>query len=107
MGKLRQLCHWVTGQGRRIDECEFVPLTHPLRQWADVIPWTKFVAAVEASFASRFSKLHPCIFTCYIAAAPLKNHPKANNNCYYDNYPHCSHNRPFQFYQPPHSFGKL
>ena len=56
MGKLRQLCHWLTGQGKSIDVFEFVPQTHPLRQWADVLPWLKFVEATEKSFASRFPK---------------------------------------------------
>ena len=42
----------------RITVSEFVPQSHPLRQWADVIPWTKFVAAVEESFASRVPKKH-------------------------------------------------
>ncbi len=58
MGKLRQLCHWVAGQGKKIDVSEFVPLPHPLRQWADVLPWTRFVDAVEESFAGRFPKQH-------------------------------------------------
>ena len=58
MGKLRQLCHWVTGRGRRIDVSEFVPETHPLRQWADVLPWSAFVEAIEKSFSRRFPKLH-------------------------------------------------
>jgi hypothetical protein len=58
MGKLRQLCHWITGQGKKIIVSEFVPESHPLRQWADVLPWAKFVAAVEKSFASRFPKQH-------------------------------------------------
>lgn len=56
MGKLRQLCHWLSGQGKSIDVSEFVPQTHPLRQWADVLPWTKFVEATEQRFASRFPK---------------------------------------------------
>ena len=56
MGKLRQLCHWLTGQGKSIDVSEFVPQSHPLRQWADVLPWSKFVAAVEESFARRFPR---------------------------------------------------
>tara|TARA_B100001179_G_C18468132_1_gene350142 strand:+ start:100 stop:666 length:567 start_codon:yes stop_codon:yes gene_type:complete len=56
MGKLRQLCHWVTGDGRSIDVSDFVPQTHPLRQWADVLPWPKFVEATEKSFAGRFPK---------------------------------------------------
>ncbi len=58
MGKLRELCHWVTGRGRRIDVSEFVPETHPLRQWADVLPWSAFVEAIEKSFSRRFPKLH-------------------------------------------------
>ena len=49
MGKLRQLCHWMTGQGKKIDVSEFVPESHPLRQWSDVLPWSKFVVAVEES----------------------------------------------------------
>jgi len=56
MVKLHQLRHWLTGQGRRITVSEFVPQTHPLRQWADVLPWTKMVGAVEQSFAIRFPK---------------------------------------------------
>jgi hypothetical protein len=56
MGKLRELCHWVTGEGKSIDVSDFVPPTHPLRQWSDVLPWSKFVEATEQSFASRFPK---------------------------------------------------
>ena len=58
MGKLRQLRHWLTGQGRRIDVCEFVPQTHPLRLWADVLPWSEFVGATHRSFSRRFPKQH-------------------------------------------------
>lgn len=58
MGKLRQLRHWLTGQGRRIDVCEFVPQTHPLRLWADVLPWSEFVGATHRSFSHRFPKQH-------------------------------------------------
>ncbi len=54
MGKLRPLCHWATGPGQSIDVSQFVPPSHPLRQWADVLPWSKFVAAVEERFARRF-----------------------------------------------------
>lgn len=56
MGKLRQLCHWFTGQEKSIDVSDFVPPTHPLRQWSDVLPWSKFVEATEKSFTSRFPK---------------------------------------------------
>jgi len=56
MGKLRQLRHWVTGQGRSIDVSEFVPPSHPLRQWSDVLPWSKFVEKIEESIARRFPK---------------------------------------------------
>ena len=58
MSKLRQLCHWITGQGKRINVSDFVPLCHPLRQWSDVLPWDKFEAAVAQNFARRFPKQH-------------------------------------------------
>src|SRR4051794_28020757 len=54
MRLLRHLQHWLTGQGRPFAVAEFVPETHPLRQWADTFPWTALVAAVERSFAQRF-----------------------------------------------------
>lgn len=56
MVKLRQLRHWLTGQGKRITVGDFVPPNHPLRQWADTFPWIKMVTAVEQSFAHRFPK---------------------------------------------------
>jgi hypothetical protein len=33
---------------------DFVPETHPLRQWADTFPWAALVAAVDHSVARRF-----------------------------------------------------
>jgi hypothetical protein len=33
---------------------DFVPETHPLRQWADTFPWAALVAAVDQHFAQRF-----------------------------------------------------
>jgi Transposase domain (DUF772) len=33
---------------------EFVPETHPLRQWADTFPWAALVTAVDRSIAQRF-----------------------------------------------------
>lgn len=51
---LRHLQHWLTGQGPRIAVADFVPETHPLRQWADTFPWTALVAAVDRSVAQRF-----------------------------------------------------
>ncbi len=54
MRLLRHLQHWITGRGLQIAVAEFVPETHPLRQWADTFPWTVLVAAVERSFTQRF-----------------------------------------------------
>jgi len=51
---LRYLQHWFTGQGLQIAVADFVPETHPVRQWADTFPWAALVAAVEQSFARRF-----------------------------------------------------
>jgi Transposase domain (DUF772) len=54
MPLLRDLPHWLTGRGPCIRVVDFVPETHPLRQWADACPWAALVAAVEQSFARRF-----------------------------------------------------
>jgi hypothetical protein len=54
MGKLRQLCHWLTGPETSIEVSAFVPPTHPLRQWADGLPWAPFVEATAQSLARRF-----------------------------------------------------
>jgi len=48
---LRHLQHWFTGQGFHIAVADFVPETHPVRQWADTFPWAALVAAVERSGA--------------------------------------------------------
>src|SRR5918996_1097337 len=54
MRLLRYLQHWLTGQGLQIAVADFVPETHPVRQWADTFPWAALVAAVDRSFAQRF-----------------------------------------------------
>jgi len=54
MRLLRHLQHWLTGHGLQIAVADFVPETHPIRQWADTFPWTALVAAVERSCAQRF-----------------------------------------------------
>jgi Transposase domain (DUF772) len=54
MGLLRHLQHWLTGPGCPLVVAEFVPETHPLRQWADTFPWAALVAAVERNCAQRF-----------------------------------------------------
>ncbi len=54
MRMLRHLQHWLTGQGLHIAVADFVPETHPVRQWADTFPWAALVAAVDRNFAQRF-----------------------------------------------------
>jgi hypothetical protein len=56
MRLFRYLQHWLTGYGTRLQVADFVPPTHPIRQWADTFPWTTLVAAIEQSFAQRFPK---------------------------------------------------
>ena len=53
---VRHLQHWLTGRGLRLQVVDFVPETHPLRQWADTFPWAALVAAVDRSFAQRFPR---------------------------------------------------
>jgi hypothetical protein len=57
MRLLRHLQHWFTGHGPQIVVADFVPETHPVRQWADTFPWATLVAAVERSFTLRFPTL--------------------------------------------------
>ena len=56
MRLFRHLQHWLTGHGTRLQVADFVPKTHPLRQWADTFPWAALVAAIDRSFAQRFPK---------------------------------------------------
>lgn len=51
---VRHLQHWLTGRGPRLQVVDFVPETHPLRQWAETFPWAALVAAVDRSVAQRF-----------------------------------------------------
>jgi hypothetical protein len=57
MPLLRFLQHWLTGRGPCLQVADFVPETHPLRQWADTFPWAAWVAAVDRRFAQRCPKL--------------------------------------------------
>ncbi len=56
MGLIRHLQHWLGGAGPRLQVADFVPVSHPLRQWADPFPWAALVAAIEQNFATRFPK---------------------------------------------------
>ena len=53
MRLLRQLQHWLTGTGRPLIVADFVPETHPVRQWADTFPWAALVAAVDQHVAQH------------------------------------------------------
>src|SRR5712691_10590435 len=53
MRLFRHLQHWLTGCGPRLRVADFVPVMHPIRQWADTFPWAALVAAIERSIAQR------------------------------------------------------
>ena len=59
MRLVRYLQHWLSGTGTRLQVADFVPETHPLRQWADTFPWAALVAAVEHSVEKRFPRRSP------------------------------------------------
>ena len=59
MRLVRYLQHWLSGTGPPLHVADFVPDTHPLRQWADTFPWATLVAAIEQSFAKRFPQRSP------------------------------------------------
>jgi hypothetical protein len=54
MSLVRFLQHWLSGTGPPLQVVDFVPETHPIRQWADTFPWAALVSAIEHSFATRF-----------------------------------------------------
>ena len=58
MHVVRYLQHWLSDTGARPHVTDFVPASHPLRQWADTFPWAALVSAIEHSVAQRFSQKH-------------------------------------------------
>jgi hypothetical protein len=54
MRLLRHLQLWLTGTGRPLIVADFVPETHPVRQWADTFPWAALVVAVDQHVAQHF-----------------------------------------------------
>jgi Transposase domain (DUF772) len=59
MRLVRYLQHWLSGTGARLHVTDFVPESHPIRQWADTFPWAALVSAIEQSFSRRFPKKSP------------------------------------------------
>ena len=78
---LRYLQLWLRGGGACLQVADFVPATHPLRQWAETFPWAALVAAVDRSCAQRFPKLttrgRPAISTRVLLALELLKHELA------------------------------
>jgi hypothetical protein len=56
---VRYLQHWLGGTGARLQVTDFVPVIHPIRQWADTFPWATLVNAIEQNFDQRFPKKSP------------------------------------------------
>ena len=56
---VRYLQHWLSGTGTPLQVTDFVPVMHPIRQWADTFPWAALVSAIEQSFATRLPKTSP------------------------------------------------
>jgi Transposase domain (DUF772) len=56
MRLVRHLQHWLNGPGTPLQVIDFVPKTHPIRQWADTFPWAALVGAIEESFDTRCPK---------------------------------------------------
>jgi hypothetical protein len=81
MQLLRYLQHWLTGRGPGLQVAGFVPETHPIRQWAETLPWAALVAAIDRSFAQRFPKPsrrgRPPISTRVLLALELLKHELA------------------------------
>ena len=78
MKLFRYLQHGLTGRGQCLQVADFVPESHPIRQWAETCPWAALVAAVDRSLAQRFPKLttrgRPSISTRVVLALELLKH---------------------------------
>jgi hypothetical protein len=59
MRLVHYLQHWLSGTGTHLQVTDFVPESHPIRQWADTFPWAALVSAIEHSFATRFPTRSP------------------------------------------------
>ena len=81
MPLLRFLQHWLTGRGPCLQVADFVPETHPIRQWAETFPWVALVTAADRSFAQRFPKPtvrgRPPVATRVLLALELLKHELA------------------------------
>src|SRR2546421_3074551 len=53
------LQHWLGGPGVRLQVTDFVPVMHPIRQWADAFPWAALVSAMEQRLTQCFPKHAP------------------------------------------------
>ena len=59
MRLVRYLQHWLSGTGPRLQVTDFVPDTHPIRQWADTFPWAALVGRHRAEFRHTLSQTLP------------------------------------------------
>ena len=62
------LQHWLSGTGTRLHVTDFVPESHPIRQWAETFPWAALVSALAPSFQQRF----PPTFHCGRRPVPIR-----------------------------------
>ena len=81
MQLFRDLQHWLPGRGPYLQVADFVPETHPIRQWAMTFPWEALIAAVDRSFAQRFPRAstrgRPPVSTRVLLALELLKHELA------------------------------
>ena len=81
MKLFRYLQHWLTGRGPYLQVANFVPETHPIRQWAQTFPWEALLAAVDRAFAQRFPRARtrgrPPVSTRVLLALELLKHEVA------------------------------
>jgi len=59
MRVVRYLQYWLSGPGARLQVTDFVPVMHPIRQWADTFPWVALVSAIEQRVEKRFPQTSP------------------------------------------------
>ena len=81
MQLLRYLQPWLTGRGPCLQMADVGPETHPLRPWAETLPWAVLVAAVDRSCAQRVptptTRGRPPVSTRVLLALGLLTHALA------------------------------
>jgi hypothetical protein len=70
MRLLRHLQHWLSGRGPHLHVPDFVPESHPIRQWADTLLKHEWSASDE-QICHRLRTDFAVMYACGISEVPV------------------------------------